>query len=226
MSLPHEVDLRSASSTDRASTFVRAFDGLNPGELLVFLSDQDFHPLLHLLQCARPDLFDWAPLEAGPQEYSVEIQRRQEGARHGVEEFLRWEHRRLDALLAEVEWRLEQRMFRNAAQRFGYFRGRLLHHLDREERFVLPAFEEHAEAAGYPTRELRTEHAVMRRLVQQITLSLVSGEGSAARAMADIGVLREILGPHATKEGQTIFPVIDRVLPLDGDVLVQRMQEV
>lgn len=221
-----EVDLRRASPADHISKFFRAFDGLHPGESLVLLSDRDPVPLLRVLHAARPDLFDWTPLEPGPQEYAVEIHRRTDGRRRGVEEFLQWEHRHLDTLLSEVEWRLEQRMFRDATRRFGHFRSGLERHMDMEERFAFPLYEEVSEAGDEPTRELRAEHAVMRRLVQQIASTLGYGEGASARAMADIGVLREIQGPHAVTEGRVIYPILDRASAPDGALLVHRMQEI
>lgn len=208
------------------SRFCRVFDRLNAGESLVLLSDRDPVPLLCELQAQRPDLFEWTPRESSPGNYSVQIFRRKDGDRQGVKEFLHWDHQRLDMLLSEVEWRVNQRLYQAAAERFSYFRSGFEHHIDMEERFAFPAYEALPTADLAVTRQLRTEHAVLRRLMQQVGSALGHGEDTAQRVLADIAVLREIIGPHAVTEDTKLYPAIDRASKPERKALVHRMQEV
>ena len=128
-----ELDVRTLPPPKRHPEIFRIFDGLKAGEAFVLVNDHDPKPLLYQFQMERPGRFDWSVLEAGPTRYRIEIQRRAgEGARN-VSEQLGGDHRRLDAIMKEVERLVEAAAFPEAAARFAEFACGLDRHIEVEE---------------------------------------------------------------------------------------------
>jgi hemerythrin-like domain-containing protein len=127
-----------------------------------------------------------------------------------VTEHLRADHRRLDAIVDNVERSVRDGSMGEASARFEEFAVGLTWHIDVEERFLFPAFEEATGVCRGPTVVMRAEHHEIRRLLGEITSALTVG--AAARAHVALGALASVLGPHNLKEELVLYPTTDKAL--------------
>lgn len=142
----------------------------------------------------------------------------------GVNAYLTGDHRRLDALLEEVEGRARQGGFAEASARFGDFSGGLLRHIRMEEEVLFPAFEQWTGMVSGPTVILRAEHEDLKRILEELAEAL---EKKDARASSDaLAGLREVLGMHNLKEERMLYPMTDGSAKSDEarSDLVRRMR--
>ena len=71
-----ELDVRPIPPREKHPTIFRTFDALTPGQEMVIINDHDPRPLRYQFQAERPDRFDWAYEEEGPEVWRVRITRR------------------------------------------------------------------------------------------------------------------------------------------------------
>jgi iron-sulfur cluster repair protein YtfE (RIC family) len=136
-----------------------------------------------------------------------------------VTELLSFDHRCLDAVLAEAKRCLFAGELRTAAARFASFRDGLEHHIAAEEEVLFPALEAAAGAAASgPLHVMRAEHAEILRLLEEVATGLERGtEASPAPPLAS---LTARLYAHNGKEERILYPMSDRVIAeADGDAL-------
>jgi len=217
------VDARTLSPALRHPRIFETFDALSPGEYFVLVNDHYPLPLLHELMAERRDQFEWSVLEAGEGRYRVRIERRNARDPRGVNEYLTWDHRRLDALWDATKALVRSSAFAQARERYAEFRCGLGRHIEAEERVLFPIFEAHAGKSG-PTEVMRIEHVAIREAMAEI---------GAALAASDAGTfdiagreLESVLGEHNGKEEHVLYPMTDRVLGHDEERAdtVRRMQ--
>ncbi|HET8643899.1 MAG TPA: hemerythrin domain-containing protein, partial [Vicinamibacteria bacterium] len=201
------------------------FDALAPGETLVVLSGHLPQRLLGKLQAERKGLFEWSPLEGGPERYRTELTRRaaEPGARRGVNEALAWDHDRLEAIEARAFERHAAGDTEGACAAWAEFSYGLRRHIRFEEDLLFPAFEAAtgmAPDAG-PTAVMRSEHRWIEELIEAVAEALAGGG-----AVLPIRVeLQRVLGGHNMKEEQVLYPLTDgRLGPEEADALVARIQ--
>jgi uncharacterized protein (DUF2249 family) len=73
---PATVDIRRLGAcADRKALVLAAFDALARGESLVVVNDHMPNGLLRHFEEHRAGAFGWAPLDAGPEVFRVEITR-------------------------------------------------------------------------------------------------------------------------------------------------------
>lgn len=101
----------------------------------------------------------------------------------------------------------------------GEFLTRLRRHIDMEEQVLFPAFEERTGmSAGGPSVQMRHEHEQMRPILARLQEALSARDGAgyqqATRALFDI------LLPHNQKEEQMMYPMLDRALGPDAELLL------
>jgi uncharacterized protein (DUF2249 family) len=125
------VDIRRSDKAGVESAVLEAFDLLAPGERLVVVSGDAAPDLLGCLQSRRKGLFEWSLLEAGPQEFRIELVRRGAGAGalREIGEALAWDHDRLDALEEQVFQRLHAGDQRRARELWDEFTVGLRRHI-------------------------------------------------------------------------------------------------
>jgi uncharacterized protein (DUF2249 family) len=220
---PPEVDVRETQLAESELRFTVRFDQLQPGESMVLVTDRPPGHFLHLLQTERPELFEWEPLESGLRHYRVEVTRRKDGTPRGVGEFLAGEYRRLQAILGEVEWLAERRLFADALRRFRQFTLGLARHIAMEERVVFAAFER-VVGKNEETAVLRAEHQVVLGLLAAIRSGLENED--LAATVAAIEDLDRILDGHVAHEARGIARFVDGTFGRGSEALVEQMQAV
>jgi uncharacterized protein (DUF2249 family)/iron-sulfur cluster repair protein YtfE (RIC family) len=224
------VDVQAIPPRDRHTTIFTAFEDLSEGNAMTLVVDHDPKPLLYELQAERSGLFDWSPLEAGPDLWRVEIVKRAQADAIGrsVYEYLQWDHGRLDTLLEETTALLKAGSPREADARFAEFATGLRRHIKMEEEVLFPAFEEftHFGNSG-PTRVMRDEHVEIKRILGDIGELLGQPSPSVGAYERLRNDLLSVLGEHNGKEEHIIYPMTDRELPPpQRDELIRIMQRV
>lgn len=155
--------------------------------------------------------------------FRIEIRRRAaEGAR-SVTEYLEGDHKRLDAIVQEVQRLLSARSFPEASDRFAEFTCGLGRHIDVEEQVLFPTFET-GMAEGGPTFVMRGEHVEIRHLMSEMTNALAAAD--ATKADESLRGLTETLATHNMKEEWMLYPMTDQAAGNDRarDDLVKRLQ--
>ena len=70
-----QIDVRTIPPRDRHPLIFTTFDKLQPGESFELINDHAPKPLYYQFLHERPDLFEWAYLEEGPEVWRVRITR-------------------------------------------------------------------------------------------------------------------------------------------------------
>ena len=215
------LDATSLPPSIRHPRIFETFDALAVGESFVLSNDHYPLPLLNQFQVERANQFDWSVLEAGPT-FRVAISRRDPSAPRGIDEYLTWDHDRLDAILDDTIDLFEAADVEHARKRFAEFACGLDRHIDMEENIVFPVFEERSPGMG-PTRVMRTEHIHIREALRAIEAALQKSDANAFDTAIEL--LVSVLGEHNAKEEGVLYPAIDRMTD-DGARadLVRRMQ--
>lgn len=137
-------------------------------------------------------------------------------------EFLGADHRRLDAIVLEVQQAVTGAPA-DAAAAFSRFAEGLDRHIRAEEDVLFPAFEGATGMVAGPTQVMRNEHAEMRRLLAEVSSALGSGEMAAA--LRTLPALVGLLAEHNMKEETVLYPMAGRSLPNAREVM-DRMRAV
>jgi len=219
--MPRNLDVTTMPRPARHPRIFEVFDALAVGESLVLANDHYPLPLLEELLASRPNQFDWSVLEKGPC-FRVAITRRDEGAPRGVDEYLSWDHNRLDALLDETIDLFEAARIDDARKCFGEFVCGLERHIEAEENIVFPIFDAVRPGSG-PTQVMRFEHVHIRDALRDLAAAIERGD---AEAFDDaLETLVNVLGEHNAKEEGILYPAIDRMVDAEDRAnLVRQMQ--
>ena len=102
-----ELDVTLPTREPGNDVLLTRFDMLPPGGSFVLLTSAPPRDALSALQQGRSDRFDWNLLEDGPPQWRIEVRKRDSELPRGPDEYLTWDHRRLDALLERVRRSLE-----------------------------------------------------------------------------------------------------------------------
>lgn len=138
-------------------------------------------------------------------------------------EFMRDDHRACDHLYAEAETALMAKETEKGAEAFKQFSKATLHHFDMEEKELFLAFEKRTGMMGGPTQMMRYEHQQLRSLLESMRLAL---EESRINDFFGIGESMMImLQQHNMKEEQMLYPMTDRALGGDAELMVQTLRE-
>ncbi len=138
-------------------------------------------------------------------------------------EFMRDDHRACDRHYAEAEAALIAKDATKAAEAFGRFAQATLHHFDREEKELFPAFEQRTGMMGGPTQMMRYEHQQLRSLLESMRLALAENRTDDFYGIGESMMI--MLQQHNMKEEQMLYPMIDRVLGTDGSLMIQTLKE-
>ncbi len=224
--IPVEFDCARCTSGDKGAELLRRFDALWPLQTFVLVTREEPTSLLKRLQEERSGLFQWAPIEAGPPVWRIEIARR--AARAGepvkITEAVEWDHDRLDRLerTAFDAWGAGDSASAEAA--FALFAEGLRRHIGLEEALLFPEFErrDRSDANSAPIATLRAEHRQILALVAAIELTIRT---DAVPVHLLRSHLRDLLRDHNRKEEETLYPVTDSVLTgSQRDDLMRRVQ--
>lgn len=220
-----ELDVRTLPPGQRHGEIFGIFDALRGDEGFVIVNDHYPRPLLDEFQSARPGMFEWNVLEAGPARFRVEIRRRESDGPRNVTEYLETDHRRLDDLAAEVRNHVAAGAFAQAGARFAEFGCGLDRHIEVEEQILFPLFEQMTGmTGGGPTFVMRSEHVDIRQLMGDTAAALEAADH--ARTDSALDSLMDVLGSHNIKEERILYPMTDEAAGDDParDDLVKRLQ--
>jgi uncharacterized protein (DUF2249 family) len=211
--------------TERLSAVVRTFDALAPGESFELQSDHPPKAVLAHLQKERRGLFEWSPLQEGPEIWRTAVARRRGSATaRRVAEALEWDHDRLDEL--------ERGAFAARAAGDLALATRLLHdfahglrrHIAFEEKLLFPAFEARSGAPEHsgPTFVMRSEHREIEQRLHDMETRFSDPQDPLTGARE---AFHQLLHEHNVKEEQVLYPTTDRLLTgNERDELVGRIQ--
>lgn len=240
MPTSRELDLRQMPPQVRHGVVFQCFDALTTGESMVIVNDHDPMPLLQQFRFVRPGESEYAYLEQGPESWRVRIQRKGSGRQAGDEAparltetadesdsvtgYLQADHRRLDAILTEVQRLATAGSYPDATARFAKFSSGLGRHIDLEEQILFPAFESATGMLGGPTQVMRAEHVQIRDSMRTATDALAREEGGVLDEA--IRELTETLSAHNMKEEHMLYPMADQAMHGDEQrrQLVSRLQ--
>jgi regulator of cell morphogenesis and NO signaling len=226
--LSHQLDIRSIPPKERHPQILEAFAALGEGADFVLISDHDPRPLLYQFQAEHPSRFDWSPLEEGPEVWRIRIHRRAQGSApgRGVNEYMAWDHDRLDAILVETCAALSRGAVEESRRLFGEFRTGLLRHIRMEEEVLFPAFEQATGMfGGGPTAVMRMEHREIEKILESMRVCLESSGVTPDRFEPLRQSLLAVLVDHNAKEEHVVYPMTDHHhTPQARDGIVRKMQ--
>ena len=182
---------------------------LAPGEGLSFLARSSLEQARRAL---ATDVFEWFPLEDGPQLWDVVVGRRQAGVSHRqVLEFMKADHFRIDDMLAKV-LQLAQLGRDQLATTCRDLAAALRRHLRMEDEVLMPVVAECLAGPRPPVRMLRDAHERLEGLLDEMCRVGESEEVAAVRArklgrLADD--LEEVLLRHIGIEERVLYAVTD-----------------
>ncbi len=220
------VDTQTLPLSERAGRILSVFDSLSPGEEFEFASGVPPRRLLGQFQSERKGLFEWSPLEQGPEIWWIELSRRAAslGSQRQVAEALAWDHDRLDALESLAIGARSAGDFDAATADYARFACGLKRHIRFEEDVLFPRFEQEAglDPSCGPTAVMRFEHGELLLLLES-TAAAIGQPDSAVVSLRRR--FHEVIGEHNEKEELILYPGIDHVVgPEESDALVARFQ--
>lgn len=221
----HELDLRTLPPPMRHGLVFQRFDALRTGESFIIVNDHDPMPLLQQFRFVRPGESEYEYLEQGPDAWQVRIARKAPGRQQSaaadpqaadsagpgtVTEYLEADHRRLDAILPEVERLVADGAYPDAAARFAEFTSGLDRHIELEEQILFPTFESATGSSSGPTQVMRMEHVEIRNWMRLATDALARHDADVL--FQEVEALRQTLSGHNMKEEHILYPMTDRAM--------------
>jgi uncharacterized protein (DUF2249 family) len=216
-----DLDMGSMAPECREAALLDAFDRMAAGDSIVVDSPTPPLSLLHALQRARKNLFEWAPVDHPPC-WRVEISRRgAPGHAWFVHDTLAWEHARLDEEQRATLAAIAAGDMAEARRHFLLFERRLNRHIHFEEELLFPAFESRSTGPHAATRAMRSEHREIRMMLERAARSLYGPPDGAEHACR---ALHQALERHDFTEEATFYDILDRLLePAESAALVARI---
>jgi hemerythrin-like domain-containing protein len=140
-----------------------------------------------------------------------------------IAHYLDQDHQRCDEKYAVAERDVAGHDWPSATENFDQFLNLFERHLEKEERILFPRLE-HAIGNAYgPSIVMRSEHKLMRGLIQQMRSAIWHQDSEEFFAKAD--VLYIMLRQHNLKEENLLYPQADRVLQDQAAQIVAGMQQ-
>ena len=127
---------------------------------------------------------------------------------------LQQHHKLCDELFASAEEACARGDWVQGARAFARLREQLEAHFVSEEDLLFPAFEEATGMASGPTAVMRSEHAQMRELLEQMAGGLAVQDDDAFGGCAE--TLLILMQQHNVKEENILYPMCDNVLGATG----------
>ncbi|MFZ3053403.1 MAG: hemerythrin domain-containing protein [Sulfuricurvum sp.] len=138
-------------------------------------------------------------------------------------EFMRDDHRACDHLYTEAENALADKKIDEAKTLFDAFYRATNHHFDMEERELFITFEKRTGMMGGPTQMMRYEHQQLRSQMESMLTALTQGRYDDFFGIGESFMI--MLQQHNMKEEQMLYPMIDRALEGDAEIMIQALKE-
>ena len=131
------------------------------------------------------------------------------------------DHRHCDGLFATAEDAAQRTDWAACRERFDAFRAAMLQHFEIEENVLFPAFEQATGMTMGPTAMMRSEHAQMRDLLENMTAVIAAGRRDDYLGLSETLLL--YMQQHNLKEENVLYPMSDQVLAASGLDLTQQV---
>ena len=131
------------------------------------------------------------------------------------------DHRHCDGLFATAEDAAQRADWAACRAHFDAFRAAMLHHFEVEEKVLFPAFEQATGMSMGPTAMMRSEHAQMRDLLENMAAVIVAGRRDDYLGMSETLLL--YMQQHNLKEENVLYPMADQALAASGIDLTQQV---
>lgn len=138
-------------------------------------------------------------------------------------EFMRDDHRACDHLFTEAENALADKKIDEAKHLYQEFYRATNHHFDMEERELFVTFEKRTGMTGGPTQMMRYEHQQLRAQLESMLRALESDNYDDFFGIGESFMI--MLQQHNMKEEQMLYPMIDRALEGDAQLMIQTLQD-
>lgn len=139
----------------------------------------------------------------------------------GIKETMSRHHRFCDEAFALAETAVSKKDWDQANQHFSAFIERTNHHFNQEEQVLFPEFEAATGMTMGPTQIMRSEHAQMRQLFDDMAEALNSRDRNQYLGLSE--TLMMIMQQHNMKEEQILYPMADQALAGHADQTLARM---
>lgn len=133
------------------------------------------------------------------------------------------DHRACDESLARVEKGLMAKAGAQSDEAFASFRAQLESHFDAEEQILFPSLEAVFPGGSGPISVMRSEHAQVRDLCNEVQ-ALIRGS-EFAQAAETVDLLFSMLQSHNIKEEQILYPMCDRFLQGHGNEIARALDK-
>lgn len=223
MAIMNVIDGREIPLQQRLQEILAHLAALQPGDNLILIAPHEPSKLLRKLLVELPNRLNWAPLEQGPNIWRHHFAGRDPVKPRTVSEYLCWDHRRLEAILADTMGLARAHEWNDARSRMAEYAVGLRHHADIEDRVLFPAYDE---ATGNlpngPTDLMLKEHRDVRFSIDALERAISTKELDATEDA--LGMLLDITEQHHAKEEEILFPGMDEALAsLQLTQLVERL---
>lgn len=141
-----------------------------------------------------------------------------------IADFMTYDHRRCDLLLAECEQNFSQSNWSGLADSGPSFSTALLEHFDMEENILFPELIEANPMAMGPTHVMMMEHRQMRALLEEFDESIEAQDRTAGLGV--IETLHMLIQQHNMKEEGILYPLADESLADSAGGIMGRLKGV
>ncbi|MCB9896167.1 MAG: DUF2249 domain-containing protein [Planctomycetes bacterium] len=205
------IDGREIPHATRVQEIMARLRELAPGDGLALIASHEPSKLLHKLVAELPGRLNWGPLEKGPEVWRWQFVGRAELAPRSVSEYLCWDHRRLEELMAGGMALATAGDWEPALRRFAEHRVGLTHHADIEDAILFPAYDvATGKLPDGPTKLMFEEHHGVRNGLADVA---AAAKAHDLEALSDAHLrLSDILSEHHAQEEEILFPTMDEAL--------------
>ncbi len=137
-------------------------------------------------------------------------------------EFMRDDHRVCDELFVAAENALTDKKTEEAKKLYEEFYVLTNHHFDMEEQQLFITFEKRTGMMGGPTQMMRYEHQQLRSQMESMLHAIREGRNDDFFGIGESFMI--MLQQHNMKEEQMLYPMIDRALEGDGELMVETLK--
>ncbi|MCA8936234.1 MAG: hemerythrin domain-containing protein [Planctomycetes bacterium] len=201
--IPHEVRLQEILSK---------LAELAPGASLVLIAPHDPNKLLRKLLIDLPGRLNWGPVEKGPDVWRWQFTGRDAEAARTVSDYLGWDHRRLEELMAAGMAAASAGDWQSASELFAEHRTGLTHHADIEDALLFPAYDgATGNMPNGPTQLMVEEHRGVRNGLADVAAAV---KACNMDELTDAHLrLSDLLAEHHAQEEEILFPTMDETIP-------------
>lgn len=223
MAIMNVVDGREIPVEQRLQEILAHLAALQPGDNLLLIAPHETTKLLRKLLVELPNRLNWAPLELGPDSWRWHFAGRDPVIPRTVSEYLCWDHRRLESILADMMGLARAHEWMDARSRMSEYAVGLRHHADIEDWILFPAYDDATgNLPNSPTALMLTEHRDVRFGIDALERAIKTEDLDATEDA--LGVLLDVTEQHHAKEEEILFPGMDETLaPLRLTQLVERL---